>query len=68
MLRKINREKDQREKEKPIFQSPIVELSRLNYHSHHLKQIIIFRAKGWIMYGIDSKLKLGKQLKNFRTI
>ena len=25
-------------------------------------------AKGWIMYGMDSKLKLGDQLKNFRTI
>ena len=22
------------------------------------------RAKGWIMYGMDSKLKLGDQLKN----
>ena len=26
------------------------------------------RAKGWIMYGMDSKLKSGDQLKNFRTI
>ena len=26
------------------------------------------RAKGWIMYGMDSKLKLKDQLKYFRTI
>ena len=32
--------------------------------------LVIFRAKGWIliMYGIDIKLKLGDQLKNFREI
>ena len=27
-----------------------------------------FRAKRWRMYGMDSKLKLGDQLKNFKTI
>ena len=27
-----------------------------------------YRAKGWRMYGMDSKLKFGNQLKNFRTI
>ena len=26
------------------------------------------RAKGWILYGMDSKLKFGDQLKNIRTI
>ena len=26
------------------------------------------KAKGWRMYGIDSKLKLGDQLENFKTI
>ena len=30
--------------------------------------LAIFRAKGWRMYGMDSKLKFGDQLKNFRTI
>ena len=25
--------------------------------------LLFFRAKGWIMYGMDSKLKLGEQLK-----
>ena len=29
---------------------------------------IIIRGKGWIMYEMGSKLKLGDQLKNFRTI
>ena len=30
--------------------------------------VITIRAKGWIMYGMDSKLKLEDQLKNLRKI
>jgi hypothetical protein len=30
-------------------------------------RLVTVRAKGWIMYGMDSKLKFGNQLKNFRT-
>ena len=36
-----------------------------------LKKFILtffLRAKGWIMYRMDSKFKLGDKLKNFKTI
>ena len=32
------------------------------------KKYVMPRAKGWIMYGMDSKLKFEDQLKNFGTI
>ena len=35
---------------------------------YYLEKIIEFLFKGWKMYGMDSKLKLGEQLKKFRTI
>ena len=30
--------------------------------------LYIIRAKGWIMYGMDSKLKLGDQLKKMEDL